>query len=276
MTLEPTPRRTTQWIPIALIDEPELAMREEMSDAGLESLAESLRELGQLEPIGVVEHGDRYRVIYGHRRRLAAALARLEELECKVYPAGIATEEAMKVAENADQEPVNPVGEATYYDRLFHTRCNQDVEAVARFVRKPLSRILDRLDLLRGDADVRQALRESKIALAVARELNKVKHDGYRRMFLEDAIREGLNSREIRRRRDQLAQTERYNELAQTLAAAPVAPSTSPEIVSIDACAICLLADDEHEMDYVRVHRSCRQAHARSLRASAAGGGGRA
>lgn len=266
-------RETTRFIPIALIDPPELAMREAMSDAGLVALAESMRDLGQLEPIGVKVAGDRFRVIYGHRRRIAGELAGLVELECKVYPEDTPFEEAMKVAENADQEPVNPVGEATYYAHLFETFCGRDVEKVAKFVHKPLSRILDRLDLLRGDEHVLQALRDEKISQAVARELNKVKDDSYRALFLADAIRDGMNSTAVKHRRQELERTLRYNQLSQDMAAAPVDPSTAPAIVTIDACVLCLTGGDEHEMEYVRVHRSCRAVHARQLTSGAPGGG---
>lgn len=275
MTTAAPARFPIRMIPIALIDEPELAMRETMSDAGLESLTESLRTLGQLEPIGVREHGDRFEVIYGHRRRIAGELAGLESLECKVYPSTIDDAEARKVAENAEQEAVNPVGEATYYEHLFNTRCNHDVEAVARLVGKPLSRILDRLDLLRGDAAVRQALRDDRIAHAVARELNKVKDDGYRALFLADAIRDGSNSTAVKHRRQELERTLRYNQVRAQLEGEGSAPSIAPSVVTIDACAICLLGDDEHEMEYVRVHRSCRAAHAREVKAGATAPGGR-
>ena len=244
-------------IPLAVIDEPEVAMRETMSDTGLESLTASLRELGQLQPIGVVVAGDRYRVAFGHRRRVAAERAGFTELECKVWPEGTPLEEAMKVAENDEQEPVNPAGEATYYAWLFEHRCGRDVDRVAALVRKPVSRVLDRLDLLRGDPRVLAQLRAKKIPLAVARVLNQCPEDGYRKLFLDDAVRLGATSRVVREWVDQVKHTLRVQEAARDAGAAPELPPALASIASMDACVLCGRESDQHEMEYRKVHQSC-------------------
>ncbi len=53
------------------------------SDPGdLAGLAETIREHGILQPLGVVREGDGYRVVYGHRRRDAAIVVGLERVPC--------------------------------------------------------------------------------------------------------------------------------------------------------------------------------------------------
>lgn len=250
----------TRSIPIALIDPPEIAMRDAMTPAGLEALAASLRELGQLQAIGVVVAGDRFRVAYGHRRRVAAELAGLTELECKVWPEGTPLEEAMKVAENDQQEAVNPASEALYYFELYKHRCGEDVDRVAALVRRPVSRVLERLDLLRGDAQVLEALRLDQITLAVAKVLNKCPDDGYRDLFLKDAIRLGSNSRQVQALVDEVKRSLRVQEAAR--ASGLVTEETAPiaSIASMDACVVCDLDSDQHEMEYRKVHQSCYRA----------------
>jgi ParB/RepB/Spo0J family partition protein len=247
----------TRLIPIALIDEPEIVMRETMSDEGLESLAASMRELGQLQAIGVVVEGGRFRVVWGHRRRIAAGRAGLTELECKVFPEGTTDVEARKVAENFEQEPINVVAEATYYQQLFEKVCNRDVDQVAAFVRKPVSRVLDRLDLLRGDPKVRQALRDEKISMAVARVLNQCKHDGYRSDFLADAIRMGATARTVQAWVDDVKRMLRNQASARDAGIVPAPVSLAPEIVTMDACVLCGRESDQHEMEYRKMHASC-------------------
>ena len=55
-------------LPIDQIDEPEVTPRNVYEDAGIIELAESIREVGLLQPIGVVAAGDRFRRVFGKRR----------------------------------------------------------------------------------------------------------------------------------------------------------------------------------------------------------------
>jgi ParB/RepB/Spo0J family partition protein len=275
-------------IPLALIDEPELAMREMMSDEGLESLVASIKALGLLQNLVVVQAGDRFRVAAGHRRRIALPLAGKTEAHCLVFPEGTPLEEAAKVAENTEREDVNPAAEATYYLWLLTHRCGGDVERLCAIVNRKESHVLDRLDLTRGDPAVLEALRPpstrkpdsalavafpdhdltllGQISLAVARELNKVKEDNFRALFLRDALQQGANATAVRRWRQQRDQDRRYHETLAESSHHPLAPSEESTIVSIDACPLCGSAEDSHDTEYVRVHRSCRAVFARQQR----------
>lgn len=249
------PRPEIRSIATALIDPPEIAMREKMSDVGIDALADSMRRHGQLQNIGVVVNGDRFRVAYGHRRRVAADLAGLTELLCRVFPEGTPDEEALKVDENEEQEAVNAAAQATYYGELLAKRCDGDVRKLVALVRRKESFVLDRLDLLRGDPAVLDALRHNRILLSTARELNKVAEPMYRGLWLHDAIHQGLNARAVRTLRMQRDRDRHISEGHAT--AVPVAPSTEPALESLDACVLCGSASDQHEMTYRKVHRSC-------------------
>lgn len=244
-------------IPIALIDEPDVAMRETMSDDGIEALALSLATHGQLQNIGVVVNGDRFRVAYGHRRRIAAVAAGLTALLCRVWPEGTPDEEAIKVDENAEQEPVNAAAEATYYKYLLDKRCDGDVGKLCALVRRKESHVLARLDLTRGDENVITALRRGLITLGVAQELNKVSEQLYRDLFLHDAIEQGLSIKSIRILRQNRDRDRRVSELVASPEMQAIAPSTAIPVENMDACVLCKSASDQHEITYVRVHRSC-------------------
>lgn len=244
-------------IPVALIDEPDLAMRESMSDDGLEGLAESFRRHGQLQNIGVVVVGDRFRVAYGHRRRIAAPRAELTHLLCRVFPEGTSDEEAIKVDENAEQEPVNAAAEATYYRFLLEKRCDGDVDKLTRLVRRKESHVLGRLDLTRGDEDVLAALRAGVITLGVATELNKVSEPMYRRLWLHDAGQQGLSVKSVRTLRLNRDRERHVTEALGSPELANLPPSSAVAIENMDACTLCRSATDQHEMTYIKVHRSC-------------------
>jgi ParB/RepB/Spo0J family partition protein len=260
----PAPARPVSCeIAVALIDPPELAMREMMTDDGIDSLAESLRAEGQLHEIGVVPVGDRFEVIYGHRRRVALEHAGIATARCLVYPAGTTNVEALKVAENEERESVNPAAQAMYYRHLLQTRCGGDVRELVKLTGRKESHLLGRLELFRGDEEVFQELRAERITLAVALELNKIDSEMYRRAYLRDAIEGGWNSTVVRRKRQELEQTLRYNEAAAQQRGDPTAPSDVAPIESLDACPLCLSTKDTHDMIYVRIHRSCRDVYMR-------------
>ena len=247
-------------------------MRETMSDEGLESLAASMRDLGQLQAIGLVENGKRFRVIWGHRRRVAAPRAGLRELEAKVFPAGTSELEARKAHENFEQEPLNVAAEATYYFNLYEKVCSGDVDKVAAMVRKPVSRVLDRLDLLRGDPAVLQALRDEKISLAVAHKLNQCKDDSYRRLFLSDAVRQGATARQVQAWVDDLKRMQRNQDAAREAGLVTEEAPAIPSFVNMDACALCGRATDQHEMEYRKIHQSCFRWFQRQQEAPASDG----
>jgi ParB/RepB/Spo0J family partition protein len=58
-------------------------IRREYNERELNKLAESLKNIGQLEPIGVYEiQPDKYEILFGHRRFKAAQQANIPELKC--------------------------------------------------------------------------------------------------------------------------------------------------------------------------------------------------
>jgi ParB/RepB/Spo0J family partition protein len=261
------PAPVDRSLPLEVIDPPDVAMRETMSDDGLEALVASLRALGQLQNLVVVRTGDRFRVAAGHRRRVALEKAGFTAARCLVFPEGTPLEEAIKVDENGTQERVNPAAEATYYRWLLDNRCDGDVAKLAALVRRKESFVLDRLDLTRGDEAVLGALRRGEISLAVAQELNRVRADTYRALFLDDARRQGANATTVRRWRDELQRTLHIQQAAAANQANPTPPSSESALVSIDECPLCHSAADPHEMEYVRVHRSCRAVFGRQQHA---------
>lgn len=251
-----------------VIDEPPTPMREAMDPDKLDELRANIRENGVLSPIGVFRVGERFRIIYGHRRYTAAKLAGESAIPARVHADGEAHEEDFKLAENTYREDVNPAEEATWLADLLERKCNGEIEKLCALVRRKESWIQGRLDLLRGDEEVHNALRAGKINLAVARELNKVKDVRYRRHHLADAVEQGATAATVQAWR---INTERFLALqaAERDGTLPdVAPSTESPHTATETCPLCDLDDDQHAMEYVRVHRSCHETRRRELRAS--------
>lgn len=256
-------------VPLEQIDPPTHAMRADMDDRALEELTDDVKRNGVLQPLGVFPINGRMRIIWGHRRFVAAELAGELAVPCRVFANGDVHEEDYKLSENRFREDVNPADEATWFADLLERKCGHEIEQLCALVGATESYINGRLDLLRGDERVLEALRAKSINLAVARELNKGKEPDWVAFWLKDAIDQGATAATVQRwrmARDQqlrLAATNPADVQVDSNAAAP-AP-----IGSVDACGLCLLPDDRHEMEYVLVHRSCLKLHMRQMRATA-------
>ncbi len=245
-------------IDITLIDDPETPTRETMDEVQLAELAENIRELGVIEPLVVERNGDRFRLIAGHRRLIAAGIAQLRTLPCIVRERGEIDPLAVQVAENYFREDVNPAEEAAFLAELLEARCDGSIETLAAIIHHTVSYCDDRLALLRGDAHVFEALKTKQINLAVARELNRVQDDGRRIVYLDAAIRGGATAVVVRRWRldgEILGDT-------QLAPAAAVGPDGQPQMIEPSSALECFFCGDKDEQSLIEVfylHRHCKK-----------------
>jgi ParB family chromosome partitioning protein len=177
-------------LPVALLDEPERPARTEMSDELMESLVQSIKAIGILEPLLVrpVDDG-RFEVVAGHRRLKAARIAGLADVPTIDLETGTLAD-AVKIHENLEREELSPSDEAIYYGELFELH-GEDVDQVAALVKRTREHVEGRLNLLRGDKLVFDALAAGRISIGVANELNRFTSDDDRRYHLSYCERTG-------------------------------------------------------------------------------------
>jgi ParB family transcriptional regulator, chromosome partitioning protein len=145
--------------------------RTHMDPAALESLAESIRGQGLLQPILVRPIGaERYEIIAGERRWRAARLAGLEQVPVLVRAIPDEATLAVALIENIQRENLNAIEEAQGLQRLideFGLTHEQAAKAVGRS-RAAVSNLLRLLDL---EPSVRALLSESALDMGHARAL---------------------------------------------------------------------------------------------------------
>src|SRR6201986_5427429 len=73
-----------KFVPVANVDASELQVRTHFEDSEIAALSHSIKEHGVLQPILVVQDGDRYKVIAGERRLRASKLAGLDRIPARV------------------------------------------------------------------------------------------------------------------------------------------------------------------------------------------------
>lgn len=175
-------------VPVNLIDEPALPSRSSMDDTKLAELVATMRAVGFTSTIAVVRRGDRYEVIAGHRRRIAAGRAGIVAVPCLVFPPGTTQLKAIQHGENKYHEDLSPADEAIWFAQLFDEDPGGGTDAVAAAVGESRDYVEGRINLLAGDGAVFTALAEGKIGVGVAQQLNRVTQQEFRRSFLDQAV----------------------------------------------------------------------------------------
>ncbi|MGH9447308.1 MAG: ParB/RepB/Spo0J family partition protein, partial [Terriglobia bacterium] len=185
-----------QKIDLANIVDPLAPVRAQIDPASLQELADSIRELGLIQPIVVRPAGEKFEVVAGHRRLMACRMLDLPAVECLVREnAGEADVTAERLHENLIRKDMTPVEEAVVYAELFEKY--GDLERVAAMAHRSLAVVERRLALLAGDAAIRDALHAGEISSGVAEELNRVKDKTTRAFLLRFAVAEGATVNKV-------------------------------------------------------------------------------
>lgn len=151
-------------------------LRDDLDD--LDSLADSIRSLGVLEPLLVRPHDDgRFEILAGERRHAAAQRAGLDEVPCLVRDTADADAEAdavlIMLVENGQRVGFTPLQEATGYAHLV--RLGRSQHDIAAAVGKSQAHVSKRLALLRlpdvALAAVKAGARDGGITLEQAVDL---------------------------------------------------------------------------------------------------------
>jgi len=145
--------------------------RRDFDEAALEELAESIRQIGIVQPITVRKVADdRYQIIAGERRWRASQLAGLTSVPA--YVRTVEDEEVMEMAlvENIQREDLNPIEIALAYEHLLE-KTGQTQEKVSKRVGKSRAAVANYLRLLKLPAEIQIALKEKDIDMGHARSL---------------------------------------------------------------------------------------------------------
>lgn len=162
-----------QEIPLQSLVEDDGNVRTRLT--GIEELAESLKSMGQLQPIVVVETGSRdlpYRVVAGHRRVAAARLAGIETLLATIVAVDAPEARAMQLVENIQREDLPALDVAEALRQMLAFEASPD--ALAKRVSKPVNWVRRHLALVKLDAEVVQAIRKNRLGFAQAEEIARL------------------------------------------------------------------------------------------------------
>jgi ParB family chromosome partitioning protein len=131
------------FIPVEKVDASELQVRVHFDDSEVEALANSIKEHGVLQPILVVQNGDRYKVIAGERRLRATKLAGLDRIPARVLSTNDKATHEIALRENLDRVDLHPIEEGEGYVSLLEAQAYTSHDTIAKAFGKPKSRITE-------------------------------------------------------------------------------------------------------------------------------------
>ncbi|HEV8344465.1 MAG TPA: ParB/RepB/Spo0J family partition protein [Candidatus Binatia bacterium] len=172
--------------------------RRSFDEATMEELASSIQEKGIIQPLLVRRQNGGYELIAGERRLRAALRAGLDKVPVVVREA--TDNEALQLAliENIQREDLNPIEEATAYQRLQEEfRWSQ--EEVASRVGMSRPAVANSIRLLLLPKEVQQDVASGKLAAGQARALLGLQREALILSAAREAIAKGLSTRETER-----------------------------------------------------------------------------
>lgn len=182
--------------------------RREFDPAALEELAESIRQIGIIQPITLRKVDDEaYEIIAGERRWRASQMAGLESIPAYIRTADDDDVMQMALVENIQREDLNAIEVALAYQNLIE-RYHLTQEQLSEKVGKKRTTVANALRLLKLPAQVQLALRNKEVDQGHARALlglgapslqvrlfNEIQAKGYSVRQVEEMVQR-LNSGE--------------------------------------------------------------------------------
>ena len=142
--------------------------RTDFDEEALEELAESIRQLGLIQPITVKRSDEKYIIISGERRWRASQKTGLEVVPAYIREVDDTTLHAMALVENIQREDLNAIEISLGMQRLVD-ECGLTQEALAERLGKKRSTVANYLRLLNLPDEVQFAIKGGIISMGHAK-----------------------------------------------------------------------------------------------------------
>jgi len=250
-------------LPIIKIIEPETADRLEIDQEEINRLAGSIRELGQLTPIEVVQKGDKYEIVYGHRRYLAHKVLGKKNINGIIKDLDHKEVKKRRATENLGRINLSAVEEGAVYLDLKN-EFNMTKNKIAVYTGKPPSRVKRCMDIHKMPFNIQQAVHRKKVSLGVAESLMSCIDEGHREYLLEMCIEHGVTVAVARQWVDDWKKEQRSRKAdIEGGGGEQHLMETAPSYM---ACNICRGPTDIREVKYLQICTNCNDTIINALR----------
>lgn len=205
-------------LPTSAIKPNRFQPRDHFDEEALGALADSIREVGVLQPILVRPVDDGYELIAGERRWRAARRVGLQMIPALVRETDDATSVQHALVENLHRDDLNALEEAAAYQQLIED-FGLTHEAVASQVGKSRTSVTNSLRLLQLPPSIQKLVHESRLNMGQARALLSTPDRAFQEQLARRIVEDDLSVRAVEeaiREHDQHPAT-------------PASPTTPPE-----------------------------------------------
>jgi len=171
--------------------------RTKFDEESLQELADSIREIGLIQPITLRKISeDKYQIIAGERRFRAALMAGLESIPSYIRKAKDDGMLEMALVENIQREDLDAIEISLSYQRLIDELKFTQEELSSR-VGKKRSTIANYLRLLKLPAVIQKGLIEKQISMGHARAIINIADQETQTMIYNQILKYGFSVRKV-------------------------------------------------------------------------------
>jgi ParB family chromosome partitioning protein len=188
----------TSEVDVDLISPNEHQPRRQFEDARLDELAQSIKANGVIQPIVVRKVDGGFRIIAGERRWRAAQRAGLTRVPVVVKDVSAGHDAQllqMALIENIQREDLNPIDQASAYEKLG-SDFGMTQEEIATAVGKDRSSVANHVRLLKLPQEVRAEVAGGRLSMGHARALLAIADEAGQRQVAREVIARNLSVRE--------------------------------------------------------------------------------
>lgn len=196
-SVQPKGSSTINEIAIEHIEANPNQPRREFDDEALRDLANSIKEIGIIQPITLRQVDEnRFQIIAGERRWRASQMVGLKAIPAYIRTINDENVMEMALVENIQREDLNAIEIALAYEQLLSTD-GMTHEKVSERVGKSRTNISNYLRLLRLPAQVQMALQKKEVDMGHARALLSLKSPAMQIRVFKDIQKNGYSVRKV-------------------------------------------------------------------------------
>ncbi len=171
--------------------------RRDFNEEALGELADSIKELGVIQPITLRKmEDDTYQIIAGERRFRASQIAGKTTIPAYILKADDEDTMEMALIENIQREDLNPLEISLAYQQLIEQH-NLSQEQLSKRVGKGRATIANFLRLLKLPGEIQVALKEKRIDMGHAKALLSLDSHADQLNVFHDIEKNGYSVREV-------------------------------------------------------------------------------
>ena len=187
---------TYQMVAVSSIRPNQYQPRDHFDEESLDSLTNSVRELGVLQPLLVRRDGDGYELIAGERRWRASKRAGLQDVPVIVRDADDNASLEQALVENLHRQDLNALEEAAAYQQLVDD-FSMTQASIAKRVGKSRSAIANTMRLLGLPTGIQRFVNDGRLSAGHARALLSCEDETSQVAFAQQCVDEGLTVRQL-------------------------------------------------------------------------------